>query len=411
LHQASGAGTCAMAGTDSDADMLCTTWDLPAEVGSCGWYTGALGLDGAIYCAPSRSGRVLRIMPVGTQGTGPREMRAELIGDDCTGSYSGVVPGPDGNLYCIPQGALQVMRIIPDEQRTELIGQVFESLRLTYFGQGVCGLDGCIYCVPRGPGMQVLRIDTKTLTTGLIGDMFPGDDNWSGGVRGPDGRIYCVPANAAQFLCVDPASSRTYLVGQSLGWGGFKYTGGVLAKDGCIYCCPRGASRVLKLDPARGHHVEFIGETYHGSLNKWVNGVLGPDDRIYCPPADARKVLCIDPAEGSTKLVGIDCGSTDIYKWCSGVLAHDGCIYAVPYQAPCVLLLKTAAPPDWRHPVGEPWVPHRHHSFASSSRQHAWQLLCIGYQLAHSGPFRGREHAFLDAWRSIISLVVFRIPF
>eukprot|EP00931_Biecheleriopsis_adriatica_P087974 TRINITY_DN62377_c0_g1_i1.p1 TRINITY_DN62377_c0_g1~~TRINITY_DN62377_c0_g1_i1.p1 ORF type:complete len:408 (+),score=9.56 TRINITY_DN62377_c0_g1_i1:85-1308(+) len=391
--------------------LLCSLWKLPQDVVSCGWYTGALGLDGAIYCAPSSDGRVLRLIPRSGATPGSCDLQAELVGDKYVGTYSGVVRGPDGNLYCIPQGALQVMRILPHEQRTELIGQRFESLELTHWGQGVCGLDGCIYCVPRGHRMRVLRIDTTTLTTELICNAHDGVDNWSGGVRGLDGRIYCVPADASQFLCIDPATQSTYPVGDSLPLHGFKYTGGVLAHDGCIYCCPRGASQVLRLDPANNHRITFIGGTYTGGMNKWVNGVLGPDGCIYCPPADATHVLRIDPSRSTTKLVGSDLGSPSTYKWCSGVLAHDGCIYAVPHGSPSVLRLQTLVPEGWVHPVGEPWVPHRHRQFSLSARQYAWQLLCVGYQLANSRAFLGRENAFLDAWRAIMSLVIVRIPF
>lgn len=396
---------------DCGKDLFCTLWNLPQDVVSCGWYSGALGLDGAIYCAPSSDGHVLRILPRVGSSLGSCEIRVDLVGDKYVGTYSGVVRGPDGNLYCIPQGALQVIRIIPHEHRTELIGQRFDSAELTCWGQGVCGLDGCIYCIPRGGGMRVLKIDTVALTTELMGDAYTGADNWSGGVRSLDGRIYCAPANASRFLCIDPATQSIYPVGEPLPVAGFKYTGGVLAPDGCIYCSPRGASQVLRLDPAHNHGTTLIGETYTGGMNKWVSGVLGPDGCIYCPPADETQVLCIDPANSTTKLVGSDLGSPFTYKWCSGVLAQDGCIYAVPYLSPHVLRLRTPVPADWIHPVGEPWVPSRHSLFPLHARQHAWQLLCIGYHVAYSGCFPGEENALLDAWRTIMSLVVVRVPF
>lgn len=383
-------------------------WKLPSEVESCGWYGGAIGIDGAIYCAPSRAGgRVLRIT---SEGVADGKGRAELIGDACQGCFSSVVRGPDHDLYCIPQGAPQVMRIVPSKCTVECIGERFDSLAMTRWGMGVCGSNGKIYCVPRGFGMRVLCIDPVDKTMQLMGHVAPAEDWWSGAVRSRDGRIFCMPANAPQILCIDTESNSTYLVGEHLGMGGFKYSGGVLASDGCIYCCPRGATRVLRFNP-EDLSVELFGEDFHGGLNKWVQGVLGPDGCIYCPPADATRVLRIDPLNRTAQLIGGDLGSPGTYKWCSGVLAQNGEIYGVPCMSSDILCLKTPVPHGWMHAVGEPWTPERHRFFRRESRLMAKHLMCLGFQIANSGAFASTERALLNLWPSIIAFLVFNDPF
>jgi len=65
------------------------------------------------------------------------------------------------------------------------------------------GNDNNMYCIPHN-AEQVLRLDTSTLRTTLVGDEYEGHCKWSGGAKGKDGSIYGVPCCHEQVLLIVP---------------------------------------------------------------------------------------------------------------------------------------------------------------------------------------------------------------
>eukprot|EP00592_Proboscia_alata_P018648 CAMPEP_0194409432 /NCGR_PEP_ID=MMETSP0176-20130528/7319_1 /TAXON_ID=216777 /ORGANISM="Proboscia alata, Strain PI-D3" /LENGTH=63 /DNA_ID=CAMNT_0039210049 /DNA_START=1 /DNA_END=189 /DNA_ORIENTATION=+ len=61
------------------------------------------------------------------------------------------------------------------------------------------GDDNNLYCIPTC-AKQVLRLDTTTLQTSLVGDKYQGNYKWSGGAKGKNGSIYGVPCHHKQVL-------------------------------------------------------------------------------------------------------------------------------------------------------------------------------------------------------------------
>jgi hypothetical protein len=66
---------------------------------------------------------------------------------------------------------------------------------------GVLAPNGMIYfaCTAN----QILKLDTVTETTSLVGSIYSGNNKYEGGVLATNG-IYLLPHNASQILKLDP---------------------------------------------------------------------------------------------------------------------------------------------------------------------------------------------------------------
>ena len=174
------------------------------------------------------------------------------VGDDLGNGvfkYTGMVVGIDGCVYGIPCYSKRVIKYDPINDITSFVGEEDDE----YFmcgGNGVLGRDECIYALAGGD--QALKMDTTNNSHCFVGNTVESDhadSNGRGdGILGIDGCIYWPPANAAQILKYDPHLNLTSLVGDDLGHDENKWSGGCAAPDGVIYCILDRANRFLSID-------------------------------------------------------------------------------------------------------------------------------------------------------------------
>lgn len=223
-----------------------------------------------------------------------------------------------------------------------------------------------MYCIP-GHATQVLKVNTTTNVSTLIGPVMKGKYKWLRGVLVGE-TIYGLPCHADTVLKVHvPTGEITQL---PIDYEGFftnssaneetsndalspegkaqqqrkqewKYHGGsVCPMDGCIYTIPQSATYVLKIDPATDECTLF-GDTEIPGRYKWYGGVVGKQDgAIYGIPHSSPSVLRIHPTEGVT-LHGNYIGG---HKWHGATAAPDGTIVCVPANADSVLCIVPASP-------------------------------------------------------------------
>jgi hypothetical protein len=120
-------------------------------------------------------------------------------------------------------------------------------------GDGVLARDGHIYAAKGNRG-EVLKINTRNNTYSIVGNTVESNHcyGWGDGIMGIDGCVYWPPCYATFTLKYDPYTDRSSLVGNVFGHGGSKWVGGALASDDVIYCIPySGFSQVLTIDPFR----------------------------------------------------------------------------------------------------------------------------------------------------------------
>jgi len=178
--------------------------------------------------------------------------------------FLGGTLGPDGTVYCIPSSSPFVLRVLPASSTSgpiptvETIDDVprkgkFKWLRGVTVGEKIFGIP----CW----GREVLRVCTETQSVSTFGDLTcdvsPRNWNWHGGARSPDGLIYGVPCNANRVLAIDPEKEEAVTTGPLLE-GRNKWYGGILGDDGSIYGIPYSSPNVLKIAP--GGSITLLGD-------------------------------------------------------------------------------------------------------------------------------------------------------
>ena len=257
------------------------------------WMSGALAMDGKIYCMPYTARRILKIDPYNDTA------ETILVGEDLGNElylYLGTIAGSNGEeVYGIPQFANCFIKYNIHTGNTSVVGTKTPYRGGFAFcsGNGVLGRDNNIYIAcDKG---QVMKIDTSTSTrrtasnngahsivgntvvenamAGSIGSrrIAGSTRRWCDGVLGVDGCIYWPPRDAKQTLKYDPVSNMSSLVGLEFGNIRGKWNNGVHvhvhnrdhdhyrhhASDGIIYCLPSNAKYVLRID-AYGYYVSSL---------------------------------------------------------------------------------------------------------------------------------------------------------
>jgi hypothetical protein len=69
-----------------------------------------------------------------------------------------------------------------------------------------------IYFAPRN-NTQVLKLDSATNQTNLIGSIYNGSAKYAGGVLAPNGIIYFAPLVSGKILELNTTTNQTSLVG------------------------------------------------------------------------------------------------------------------------------------------------------------------------------------------------------
>ena len=125
---------------------------------------------------------------------------------------------------------------------------------------------GCIYAATFDG--RVLKINTTNNSHCIIGNTVESNYNdgscWGNGILGIDGCIYWPPADGAQILKYDPHLNLTSLVGGDLGRGGGKWRGGCTTSDGVIHFPPCDTNRILVIYPFE--RVYIVLEEQHGGI-------------------------------------------------------------------------------------------------------------------------------------------------
>ena len=228
--------------TELDVNLL-------PERGDDMWESCAVALDGCIYFMPLDARRIMKIDPNNNDAM-------SSVGDDLGrgyGKYIGTVIGIDGCVYGIPDRSNRIVKYNPINGSTSYVGKTGHQ-DFDCRGNGVVGRDGCIYAaVTYG---RVLRIETRNNSYCIIGSRVDLADwgygaGWGDGILGIDGCIYWPPRSAAQILKYDPHLILTSLVGDDFGTRKDKWGGGCAAPDGVIYCLPLNTNKILAIDPLK----------------------------------------------------------------------------------------------------------------------------------------------------------------
>ena len=292
-----------------------------------GWYSGILGPDRCIYCAPAGATTILKI----NVSTG---VTTNIASFTAGGWYGGAL-GPDGNIYFAPTNAANILKLnLSTGLTTNITGGA------TYAGGvwtgGTLGPDGNIYYTPYN-GTSILKLNVSTgVTTNITGGATYTSGGWYFGVLGPDGCIYFAPYNASNILKLNVSTGvTTNITGAAIyttgGW-----QGGVVGPDGNIYFAPSGASNILKLTVSTGATSNITGGATYGA--NWNGGALGPDGCIYFAPygGTTPSILKLNVSTGvTTNVTGGAAGS----GYGGGVLAPDGNIYFIPFNATNIVKL------------------------------------------------------------------------
>ena len=238
------------------------------------WVSCALALDGCIYFMPARANRIMKLDPKNGNAM-------SSVGDDLReggDKYSGTVIGIDGCVYGIPHNFKHILKYDPINDFTSFVGEEADE-DFDSNGNVILARDGCIYAAV-GAG-RVLKIDSTNNSHCIVGNTIESDsDNhglqWGDGILGIDGCIYWPPCNAVQILKHDPHSNLTSLVGDDFRTHDeYKWSGGCAAPDGVIYCLSSNANRILAIDPLKEYtlslknnmeeHPEQLGCLFHPS--------------------------------------------------------------------------------------------------------------------------------------------------
>jgi len=213
---------------------------------------------------------------------------------------------------------------------TEVVGEVFNGT-FKWMGDGALASNGCIYFAP-GDATRVLKHDTSTNISTLVGDDYGSDEGkWSGGVF-TNNSVYFAPACSKKVLKVNINTDSTELVGLEYD-GERKWSGGVLGEDGFVYFVPCCAEQILRLDPTNDTF-ELVGDKYKGEV-KWMGGVVASNKNIYSIPYSSSQVMKFDPTTKVTQLIGDEIDGR--CKYHGGTIGSDGCIYAAPMSANKIL--------------------------------------------------------------------------
>ena len=208
-----------------------------------------------MYFMPNMAVRIMKLDPY-------NNYTMVSVGDDLEvgdniNVYISTVVGIDGCVYGIPSEFNHIVKYNPNKGSTFFVeGEADENLE--FRGNGNLGRDRCIYAA--NCNSRVLKIDsTKINTYCIVSNTYYSDHGdhggWGDGILGVDGCIYWPPAGAAQILNYDPHSNVTSLVGGRLGTHDvdahdvIKWSGGSAAANGVIYCLPCNTDRILAIDP------------------------------------------------------------------------------------------------------------------------------------------------------------------
>ena len=338
-------------------------------------YIGVLAPSGKIYGISSATQNVGILDPV--QKTFDTTS-VSIVSGSTFNVFNGVFGGvlaPNGKMYCIPSNMRAVCVIDPDTNTydTTLVslttGSTFSQPVRNWFGN-VLAPNGKIYGIPwRGSSVAVLDPATNTMDTTSItlttGSTFaPGVEKWGNGVLGMNGKIYCVPRNATYIGVIDPeaqtidTTSISLTSGSTFFAGGSQWQGGALAPNGKIYLAPRDAGAVGVIDPVANTFDTTLvttasGSTMYAGGGKWAGATLGMDGKIYGMPRADGSVLVIDPTTNVayTNLITASSGSTfsASTKFISSCLAESGKIYGLPSDEKSVLEITPSFPilPPW----------------------------------------------------------------
>lgn len=307
--------------------------------GSGKWSSGAWGVDGKLYSAPTHAGNILIVDPVAFTAT------RSTMGASTSGSWmwNGQVAASNGMIYGVPFDTSTILRIDPTAGTAT---NVTMGASLSGSGKWIHGVEapnGKIYCFPWDTSdILIIDVATETATRSNMGASLSGGDKWQSGCLAPNGKIYCPPASANDFLVIDPSAgtaTRTTL-GLTLS-GADKYRGAVLAADGKIYCVPGNTTQICVIDPA----TDTATLTLMGLpalLGQWYGGVLLPDGRILCCPfysSSTYYALLMDPANGTAHHVTLGLNLTAYAGWMWQQQGWNGAIIGVPYNATDILMI------------------------------------------------------------------------
>ena len=229
------------------------------------WSSGALAIDNCIYFMPSDACRILKLDP---DNDTVSSVGSDLPGE-MHGKYSGTVAGNDNCLYGIPYNSNRIVRFDPISQAISFVGgREMEDHFMC--GTGALGRGGYIYAESNQFPAAILKIDVVKNTYSFTRITVPYEDyefGWAGAILGCDWCIYFPPHDANQVLKFDTDTNVTSLVGDDFGDEEGKWNSGAAAVlSGVIYCMPHsGASQVLAIhvDPFREFKMTLQANTEH----------------------------------------------------------------------------------------------------------------------------------------------------
>jgi hypothetical protein len=251
---------------------------------------GERAADGRVFCIPACASFVLVLDPA--TGVTARLPLPETCGE---WQWHGAQLAADGCMYAVPANAGRVLKIDPSSDAITLVGPELEpGVRNKWYG-GLRALSGDIWCMPYNAS-RLLRISPGADPhVQLVGpDWGAGGWKWHGGVR--TGRhIIGIPSHAQRVLRIDTETGVTDLIGEPL-VGEYKWGGACVDAAGVVWGVPSDTNMVIRIDPVRGE-TRLIGpvcelgdvlDSRSGEkristwVNKWQGAVLGDDGRIYC---------------------------------------------------------------------------------------------------------------------------------
>lgn len=263
----------------SQTDFPLDTW---IPVNKTEAYGGAtLADNGFIYCAPAKTGSVLKLNEDYELGTNTQS-EIEILPYSYTYSslYSNVICAQNGKLYFIPDTADKVL--VVDPQNDDEFYYIEEEVEV---------------------GATLKK--------------------WFGATLHPDGKIYCAPYYSETMLVIDTSNDTVELLEGFA--SGVTWAGACLAPNGNIFFAPEQGGLVLEFNPTTGD------KTYHVVSGNYRGICPSPDGSIYMSRfSESGPLAVIRFEEGDVSIDYIP--MEDGQRFSGANLSPDGCIILSPFS-------------------------------------------------------------------------------